>query len=221
MDINRLTQKSIAAVQDAQSIASRNTNQQVDQQHLMKALLDQKLIAELITRMGKDKDAFDAALDREISKLPKVTGSREAEKVYITPELDRALNAAEDQAKHMKDEYISVEHIMLGLLSEGGRAVRDICARYGVSTKSFTDELAKVKTSPVTSDNPEDTYDVLAKYGTDLVERAREQKLDPVIGRDSEIRSDVRIMKIGLNFASHETMIAVKPRPEMVSLVMV
>ena len=111
MDINRLTQKSIAAVQDAQSIASRNTNQQVDQQHLMKALLDQKLIAELITRMGKDKDAFDAALDREISKLPKVTGSREAEKVYITPELDRALNAAEDQAKHMKDEYSSVEHL--------------------------------------------------------------------------------------------------------------
>ena len=94
----------------------------------------------------------------------------------------------------MKDEYISVEHIMLGLLSEGGRAVRDICARYGVSTKSFTDELAKVKTSPVTSDNPEDTYDVLAKYGTDLVERAREQKLDPVIGRDSEIRSVIRIL---------------------------
>ena len=105
MDINRLTQKSIAAVQDAQSIASRNTNQQVDQQHLMKALLDQKLIAELITRMGKDKDAFDAALDREISKLPKVTGSREAEKVYITPELDRALNAAEDQAKHMLQRW--------------------------------------------------------------------------------------------------------------------
>ena len=106
MDINKFTQKSIAAVQEAQSIASRNTNQQVDQQHLMKALLDQKLIAELITRMGKDKDAFDAALDREISKLPKVTGSREAEKVYITPELERAQRGGGSGQAHEGRVYL-------------------------------------------------------------------------------------------------------------------
>ena len=143
MDINRLTQKSIAAVQDAQSIASRNTNQQVDQQHLMKALLDQKLIAELITRMGKDKDAFDAALDREISKLPKVTGSREAEKVYITPELDRALNAAEDQAKHMKDEYISVEHLFLGMLEAPNGAMKEMFKTFGITRDEFLKVLER------------------------------------------------------------------------------
>ncbi|MBS5662979.1 MAG: AAA family ATPase [Clostridium sp.] len=174
MDINRLTQKSIAAVQDAQSIASRNTNQQVDQQHLMKALLDQKLIAELITRMGKDKDAFDAALDREISKLPKVTGSREAEKVYITPELDRALNAAEDQAKHMKDEYISVEHLFLGMLEAPNGAMKEMFKTFGITRDEFLKVLNDVRGGArVTTDSPEDTYDALGKYAQDLVELAR------------------------------------------------
>ena len=195
MDINRLTQKSIAAVQDAQSIASRNTNQQVDQQHLMKALLDQKLISELITRMGKDKDAFDAALDREISKLPKVTGSREAEKVYITPELDRALNAAEDQAKHMKDEYISVEHLFLALIKYPNQAMKELFKEYGITRERFLQSLSTVRGNQrVTSDNPEATYDTLEKYGYDMVERAKDQKLDPVIGRDTEIRNVIRIL---------------------------
>ena len=162
MDSNRFTQKSIAAVQDAQSIASRNTNQQVDQQHLMKALLDQKLIAELITRMGKDKDAFDAALDREISKLPKVTGSLEAEKVYITPELDRALNAAEDQAKHMKDEYISVEHLFLGMLEAPNGAMKGLFKTFGITRDGFLKVLNDVRGGArVTTDSPEDTYDAL------------------------------------------------------------
>ena len=195
MDINRLTQKSIAAVQDAQSIASRNTNQQVDQQHLMKALLDQKLIAELITRMGKDKDAFDAALDREISKLPKVTGSREAEKVYITPELDRALNAAEDQAKHMKDEYISVEHLFLGMLEAPNGAMKEMFKTFGITRDEFLKVLNDVRGGArVTTDSPEDTYDALGKYAQDLVELARKQKLDPVIGRDEEVRNVIRIL---------------------------
>ena len=195
MDINRLTQKSIAAVQDAQSIASRNTNQQVDQQHLMKALLDQKLIAELITRMGKDKDAFDAALDREISKLPKVTGSREAEKVYITPELDRALNAAEDQAKHMKDEYISVEHLFLGMLEAPNGAMKGLFKTFGITRDEFLKVLNDVRGGArVTTDSPEDTYDALGKYAQDLVELARKQKLDPVIGRDEEVRNVIRIL---------------------------
>ena len=195
MDINRLTQKSIAAVQDAQSIASRNTNQQVDQQHLMKALLDQKLIAELITRMGKDKDAFDAALDREISKLPKVTGSREAEKVYITPELDRALNAAEDQAKHMKDEYISVEHLFLGMLEAPNGAMKEMFKTFGITRDGFLKVLNDVRGGArVTTDSPEDTYDALGKYAQDLVELARKQKLDPVIGRDEEVRNVIRIL---------------------------
>ena len=195
MDINRLTQKSIAAVQDAQSIASRNTNQQVDQQHLMKALLDQKLIAELITRMGKDKDAFDAALDREISKLPKVTGSREAEKVYITPELDRVLNAAEDQAKHMKDEYISVEHLFLGMLEAPNGAMKEMFKTFGITRDEFLKVLNDVRGGArVTTDSPEDTYDALGKYAQDLVELARKQKLDPVIGRDEEVRNVIRIL---------------------------
>ena len=195
MDINRLTQKSIAAVQDAQSIASRNTNQQVDQQHLMKALLDQKLIAELITRMGQDKDAFDAALDREISKLPKVTGSREAEKVYITPELDRALNAAEDQAKHMKDEYISVEHLFLGMLEAPNGAMKEMFKTFGITRDEFLKVLNDVRGGArVTTDSPEDTYDALGKYAQDLVELARKQKLDPVIGRDEEVRNVIRIL---------------------------
>ena len=114
--------------------------------------------------------------------------------LYPSGEVSAVLRFAEKVAAQLKDEYISVEHLMLGLLAEGGRTVQELCAKYGITKQSFTDELAKVKTSPVTSDNPEDTYDVLTKYGTDLVERAREQKLDPVIGRDAEIRSVVRIL---------------------------
>ena len=200
MNAEKFTQKTIEIINDAQNLAREKQNQTLAAEHLLYALLamDGGLVRTLVMRIGQKNgrgDIIDSMLndtDAAVEKLPKVSGSNG--ELYPSSEVSAVLRFAEKAAAGMKDEYISVEHIMLGLLSEGGRAVRDICARYGVSTKSFTDELAKVKTSPVTSDNPEDTYDVLAKYGTDLVERAREQKLDPVIGRDSEIRSVVRIL---------------------------
>ena len=167
----------------------------------MYALLsaDGGLVRTLVYRIGQKNGNTDIVgavlgeLNAEIERLPKVTGSGNSE-LYPSGEVSAVLRFAEKVASELKDEYISVEHIMLGLLAEGGNTVKRICEKYGITKKSFTDELAKVKTSPVTSDNPEDTYDVLAKYGTDLVERAREQKLDPVIGRDSEIRSVIRIL---------------------------
>ena len=200
MNAEKFTQKTIEIINDAQNLARERQNQTLAAEHLLYALLamDGGLVRTLVMRIGQKNgrgDIIDSMLkdtDAAVEKLPKVSGSNG--ELYPSSEVSAVLRFAEKAVAGMKDEYISVEHIMLGLLSEGGRAVRDICARYGVSTKSFTDELAKVKTSPVTSDNPEDTYDVLAKYGTDLVERAREQKLDPVIGRDSEIRSVVRIL---------------------------
>ena len=200
MNAEKFTQKTIEIINDAQNLAREKQNQTLAAEHLLYALLamDGGLVRTLVMRIGQKNgrgDIIDSMLndtDAAVEKLPKVSGSNG--ELYPSSEVSAVLRFAEKAAAGMKDEYISVEHIMLGLLSEGGRAVRDICARYGVSTKSFTDELAKVKTSPVTSDNPEDTYDVLAKYGTDLVERAREQKLDPVIGRDSEIRSVIRIL---------------------------
>ena len=200
MNAEKFTQKTIEIINDAQNLARERQNQTLAAEHLLYALLamDGGLVRTLVMRIGQKNDRGDIInsmlndTDAAVEKLPKVSGSNG--ELYPSSEVSAVLRFAEKAAAGMKDEYISVEHIMLGLLSEGGRAVRDICARYGVSTKSFTDELAKVKTSPVTSDNPEDTYDVLAKYGTDLVERAREQKLDPVIGRDSEIRSVVRIL---------------------------
>ena len=200
MNAEKFTQKTIEIINDAQNLARERQNQTLAAEHLLYALLamDGGLVRTLVMRIGQKNgrgDIIDSMLsdtDAAVEKLPKVSGSNG--ELYPSSEVSAVLRFAEKAAAGMKDEYISVEHIMLGLLSEGGRAVRDICARYGVSTESFTDELAKVKTSPVTSDNPEDTYDVLAKYGTDLVERAREQKLDPVIGRDSEIRSVIRIL---------------------------
>ena len=200
MNAEKFTQKTIEIINDAQNLARERQNQTLAAEHLLYALLamDGGLVRTLVMRIGQKNgrgDIINSMLndtDAAVEKLPKVSGSNG--ELYPSSEVSAVLRFAEKAAAGMKDEYISVEHIMLGLLSEGGRAVRDICARYGVSTKSFTDEIAKVKTSPVTSDNPEDTYDVLAKYGTDLVERAREQKLDPVIGRDSEIRSVVRIL---------------------------
>ena len=200
MNAEKFTQKTIEVINNAQNLARDRQNQTLAAEHLLYSLLamDGGLVRTLISRIGQKagrNDIINSMLndtDAAIERLPKVSGT--SGELYPSGEVSSVLRFAEKAASGMKDEYISVEHIMLGLLSEGGRTVRDICARYGVGTKSFTDELAKVKTSPVTSDNPEDTYDVLEKYGTDLVERAKEQKLDPVIGRDSEIRSVVRIL---------------------------
>ncbi len=200
MNAEKFTQKTIETINEAQNIARDHDNQTLTAEHLLSALLSMEggLVGTLIYRIGQKSGNTDIVgamlgeVNAAIERLPKVSGGNG--ELYPSSEVSAVLRFAEKAANGMKDKYISVEHIMLGLLAEGGRTVQDICAKYGVTKKAFTDELAKVKTSPVTSDNPEDTYDVLQKYGSDLVERAREQKLDPVIGRDSEIRSVIRIL---------------------------
>ena len=193
MNGEKFTQKSIEVINGAQNIARENQNQTLTPEHMLAALLNQEggLIGTLLYRLGVDVGAMQGEVNSLIEKQPKVQGVTE---LYPSGEVSAVLRFAEKVASQLKDEYISVEHIMLGLLAEGGRQVKELLQKYGVTKQNFTDELAKVKTSPVTSDNPEDTYDALKKYGTDLVERAREQKLDPVIGRDEEIRNVIRIL---------------------------
>ena len=194
MNAEKFTQKTIETINTAQAMAQENQNQYLTPAHLLYALIDQDggLIGSLLTKMGADCDAMLGELDAEIAKLPKVSGG--SGEVYASPETSKLLRFAEKAAEKLGDEYVSVEHLMLGMFSEGGPAVRKILSDHGVTRESFNTALAKVKTGPVTSDNPEDSYDALTKYGTDLVQRAREQKLDPVIGRDSEIRNVVRIL---------------------------
>ena len=200
MNAEKFTQKTIETINDAQNLARDKQNQTIAPEHLLYALLSQEggLVGTLLYRIGQKNGNTDLVgamlgeLNVAIDRLPKVSGGNG--ELYPSGEVSAVLRFAEKVAAQLKDEYISVEHLMLGLLAEGGRTVQELCAKYGITKQSFTDELAKVKTSPVTSDNPEDTYDVLTKYGTDLVERAREQKLDPVIGRDDEIRNVIRIL---------------------------
>ena len=194
MNAEKFTQKTIETINTAQAMAQENQNQYLTPAHLLYALIDQDggLIGSLLSKMGADCDAMLGELDTEISKLPKVSGG--SGEVYASPETSKLLRFAEKAAEKLGDEYVSVEHLMLGMFSEGGPAVRKILSDHGVTREAFNAALAKVKTGPVTSDNPEDSYDALTKYGTDLVQRAREQKLDPVIGRDSEIRNVIRIL---------------------------
>ncbi len=198
MNTNKFTQKSLEVIQEAQSIAISNSNQQIDQLHLLLALLSNEdgLIPGLIVKMGIDASAVRDQAERCVSQLPKVTGSgRRPDEVYITQDTDKALNEAEATAKHMGDEYISVEHLFIGLIEKGKDKTRDILNTFGITRNKFLDALKTVRgNTRVTSDNPEDTYDVLKKYGQDLVELARQNKLDPVIGRDSEIRNVIRIL---------------------------
>ena len=194
MNAEKYTQKTLEAIQTAQSMAQENQNQYLTPEHLLYALLDQDggLIPSLFGRMGADCDTLLSELDTRIGQLPKVSGS--GSQVYASPETARVLTFAEKTAEKLHDEYVSVEHLMLGLFAEGGTAVKELLQSHGITRARFTEELAKVKTNPVTSDNPEGTYDALQKYGTDLVERARKQELDPVIGRDTEIRNVIRIL---------------------------
>ncbi len=198
MDMQTFTQKSLAAVQAAQDLAQRHGNQQIDQSHLLSALLADEtgLIPQLLTRMGLTLPSFQAAADKLVDDLPKVSGpGREAGKVYITPGLDAALNAAQDQAKAMGDEYVSVEHLLLGLLERAEKPLAQLFQTYNVTKEGVLQALSAVRGNQrVTSDNPEETYDALKKYGSDLVELARQGKLDPVIGRDDEIRNVIRIL---------------------------
>ena len=193
MNAQNYTQKSLEAVQTAQAMAQENRNNYITPEHLLYALVDQDggLIPSLFERMGVDGNAVLSELDTAIAALPKVGN---ASQLYLSAEADRALNAAEKAAKSMGDEYVSVEHLMIGIFAAATPAIKRIFADHGVTKAAFTAELSKVKTSPVTGDNPESTYDALAKYGADLVQRARENKMDPVIGRDAEIRNVIRIL---------------------------
>ena len=198
MNMNQFTQKSLAAIQGAQDIAVEHGNQQIEQEHLLLALLsdEQGFIPQLLSAMGMTVPSFTAAVTAQVEKLPKVSGgSREAGQVYIAQDVDKALKAAESTAQSMKDEYISVEHIFLGLLDSANRSLKELFRTYNVTKEKVMQALASVRGNQrVTSDNPEETYDALKKYGTDLVERARQNKLDPVIGRDDEIRNVIRIL---------------------------
>ena len=193
MNAQNFTQKTIETIQTAQSMAQENQNQYITPEHILYALVDQDggLIPSLLGKMGVDCNTVLAELDTAIAALPKVTGDTD---VYLSREADRVMQAAEKSAKSLGDEYLSVEHLMIGIFAAATPAVKRILADHGITKSAFTAELAKVKNGPVTSDNPENTYDALKKYGTDLVERARKQQLDPVIGRDNEIRNVVRIL---------------------------
>ena len=193
MNAQNLTQKSLEAVQTAQSMALENRNNYIMPEHLLYALVDQDggLIPSLLGKMGVNCNAMLAELDSEISSFPKVGSTSD---VYLSPETNRIFTAAEKAAKAMNDAYISVEHLMIGIFASPTTAIKRIFSEHGITKNAFTTELSKVKSAPVTGDNPEDTYDALSKYGTDLVKRARENELDPVIGRDNEIRNVIRIL---------------------------
>ena len=193
MNINKFTQKSLQAVQNCERIAMDYGNQEIAQEHLLYALLtqDDSLIAKLMEKMGLDKNLIINRVEEAIQKRPKVQGGQQ----YVGQDLNKALIHGEDEAKAMGDEYVSVEHLFLSIMKYAGKEVKALFREMGISREGFLQALSTVRgNQKVTSDNPEDTYDTLNKYGTDLVERAREQKMDPVIGRDSEIRNVVRIL---------------------------
>ncbi|MBR4657886.1 MAG: ATP-dependent chaperone ClpB [Clostridia bacterium] len=195
MNMNKLTQKSIEAINRAQTLASSNSNSTVEQAHLLHALVSQNdgLIPALLKKLGADPSMLERDAMSAVSGLARVSGGSEAG--YASPQLSAALEAAEKRAKDMRDEYTSVEHLFLGLIDKADQTVKPLFKKYGITEAGFLAVLKEVrKNRPVTGDDPESTYDVLKKYGSDLVELAREQKLDPVIGRDDEIRNVIRIL---------------------------
>ncbi len=198
MNMNQLTQKTREAIQRAQAIAVEYQHMQVDEEHLAMALTEDAsgLIPQLLRQSGAGVDALQNLLKDALGRIPRVSGpGREADKVYISPDLDKALTNAEARAKQMKDEFISVEHVWLGMTSAPNAHMKDILRQIGWKEDAFLQALSKVRgATRVTTDSPEDTYDALKKYGTDLVAMAKAQKLDPVIGRDSEIRNVIRIL---------------------------
>ena len=197
MDIQKFTQKSMEAIQKAQSLAIEHENSQIDQEHLLYALLigDNSLIKELLKKMNVS-DEFEKAIKREIDNKPSMHSSaRQMDQVYISRDTDEALTDAQNTAEKMQDEYVSVEHIMIGLIDKANSKLKELFRTFKINKNSFLKVLSEVRgNTRVTTDNPEGTYDVLKKYGTDLTEMARKQKLDPVIGRDDEIRNVIRIL---------------------------
>ncbi|MBM6828578.1 ATP-dependent chaperone ClpB [Anaerotignum lactatifermentans] len=193
MNLQKFTQKSLEAIQNAQSMAVEYGNPQMDQQHLLLALLQQEdgLIPQLLQKMNINLNGFTMAVEQEVKKLPRATGGQ----TYVASDLEKTLTAAEKLAENMKDEYVSVEHIFMSMVNSPNQALKEIFRQYQVTKEGFMQILATVRgNTRVTSDSPEATYDALKKYGTDLVEKARSKKLDPVIGRDDEIRNVIRIL---------------------------
>ena len=198
MNTNQFTQKTMEALQSAQSLAIEHQNQALEPEHLLAALASQEngFIPQLLKRMGVEPSAFAVAAQEKVEQLPHVSGTgRDPDKVYISQDTDKALNAAQKQAAVMKDEYVSVEHVFLGILEAPNRAAGDLFRAFSIDKNNFLNQLAALRGNQrVTSDHPEDTYDVLEKYGQELVSLAKQNKLDPVIGRDQEIRNVIRIL---------------------------
>ena len=198
MNADKFTQKSIEAIREAQSIATENGNNNVGEEHLLAALLSQNggLAGEIIKNIGASPETLLSKTEEEISKLPKVSGSGyNPGNVYISGDLNKALSEAEKQASKMQDDYVSVEHILLGIIKYPSDSLKRLFREQNITEARVLDALKGIRgNQKVKTDNPEDTYDVLKKYGIDLVERAREHKLDPVIGRDEEIRNVIRIL---------------------------
>ena len=193
MNISKFTQKSMEAVERCQKLAYEYGNQEIEEEHLLYSLLtiEDSLILKLIEKMGIQKEHFVNRVENAVSKRVKVQGGQ----VYVGRELNQVLTSAEDEAKQMGDEYVSVEHLFLSMIKHPNKEIKAIWTEYGITRERFLQALSTVRGNQrVTSDNPEVTYDTLEKYGEDLVEKARNQKLDPVIGRDAEIRNVVRIL---------------------------
>ena len=197
MNIQKFTQKSVEAIQNAQSIAIENNNAQIEQEHLLLALLEQdnSLIKELLKKIGTS-EKFEEVLQENVNKKPKMTGgARRNDSIYVSQDVDIVLNDSEKIATNMKDEYVSVEHIMLSIFDNANSEIKELFRTFGITKNEFLKALSSVRgNTRVTTDNPEETYDALKKYGQDLVKMAKEQKLDPVIGRDTEIRNVIRIL---------------------------
>ncbi len=197
MNAQKFTQKSLEAIQSAQSLYNEYGNAEMGQEHLLLALLQQDggLIAQLMTKMNVDAGAMQAQTMRAVERLPRISGGRDASRLYVTADMQKTLNQAEDAAEQMKDDFVSVEHLFLALIDTAGGAVRDLLRTFGIERNAFLQALSTVRGNQrVTTDSPEETYDALKKYGTDLVDRARQKKMDPVIGRDDEIRNVIRIL---------------------------
>ena len=197
MNFQKYTQKSQEAVQAAQNLAIAGSHQQLEQIHLLAALLQQEggLIPQLLRKMDITLESFQAAATAELRKLPSVTGSRDMSRMYVSSALDAAFTAAEAKAESMRDEFISVEHLLLGLLSAAEGSVKNLVSMYRITEENALKALQSIRGNQrVTTDSPEGTYEALQKYGTDMVRRAREEKTDPVIGRDEEIRNVIRIL---------------------------
>ena len=197
MNAQKFTQKSLEAIQDANALYNEYGNAEMGQEHLLLALLHQDggLIAQLMTKMGIDPNNLERQTRQAVEKLPRVSGGRDASRMYVTSDLQKTLNEAEHAAEQMKDDFVSVEHLFLALIDTASGSVRDLFRTFGIQKNNFLQALSSVRGNQrVTTDSPEDTYDALKKYGTDLVEQARQKKMDPVIGRDDEIRNVIRIL---------------------------